>query len=131
MYMLDTNICIYIIKKRTESVLRQLREKMESGLFISTITLSELEFGVANSEHREKNSVALLGFLTIVGIKHFDENAAMEYGAVKKSLRDRGCPIGPMDMLIGAHARSQRMTLVTNNAREFSRIEGLVVENWV
>jgi len=130
MYMLDTDICIYIINKRTENVLRRLQEKRGKGLFISAITLSELEFGIENSGHKEKNRMALLGFLAIMGIKHFDENAAREYGIVKKNLRDRGCMIDPMDMLIGAHAKSQGMTLVTNNADEFSRIKGLTVENW-
>jgi len=130
MYMLDTDICIYIINKRTESVLRQLQEKKGDGLFISTITLSELEFGIENSGYKEKNRMALLGFLAIMGIKRFDENAAREYGIVKKDLKDKGCLIGPMDMLIGAHAKSQNMTLVTNNADEFSRIKELAVENW-
>ncbi|MCL2193051.1 MAG: type II toxin-antitoxin system VapC family toxin [Treponema sp.] len=128
--MLDTDICIYIINKRTESVLRQLQEKKGDGLFISTITLSELEFGIENSGYKEKNRMALLGFLAIMGIKRFDENAAREYGIVKKDLKDKGCLIGPMDMLIGAHAKSQNMTLVTNNADEFSRIKELAVENW-
>jgi len=130
MYMLDTNICIYIINKRAENVLRLLQENKGKGLFISTITLSELEFGIENSDCREKNRMALLGFLAIMDIKHFDENAAREYGVVKKNLKDKGCLIGPMDMLIGAHAKSQNMTLVTNNVDEFSRIKGLSVENW-
>jgi len=130
MYMLDTDICIYIINKRTETVLRRLHDKKGNGLFISTITLSELEFGIENSGYKEKNRMALLGFLAIMGIKRFDENAAREYGIVKKDLKDRGCLIGPMDILIGAHAKSQNMTLVTNNADEFSRIKGLAVENW-
>jgi len=131
MYMLDTDICIYIINKRTENVLRQLQEKKGDGLFISTITLSELEFGIENSGYKEKNRMALLGFLAIMDIKRFDENAAREYGIVKKDLKNKGCLIGPMDILIGAHAKSQNMILVTNNADEFSRIKGLVVENWV
>jgi len=130
MYMLDTDICIYIINKRTETVLRRLHDKKGNGLFISTITLSELEFGIENSGYKEKNRMALLGFLAIMGIKRFDENAARECGIVKKDLKDRGCLIGPMDILIGAHAKSQNMTLVTNNADEFSRIKGLAVENW-
>ena len=70
-------------------------------------------------------------FLTIIGIKHFDENAAKEFGVIKKYLKDEKCLIGPMDMLIGAHAKSQGMTLVTNNIGEFNRIKGLKVENWV
>ena len=133
MYMLDTNICIYIIKKKTESVLRKLKQNRKKGLYISTITLAELEFGNANANslYKERNQLALLEFLSIMGIKHFDENAAREYGIIKKDLKDRNFLIGPFDMLIGAHAKSLNMTLVTNNVREFERIQDLQIENWV
>ena len=133
MYMLDTNICIYIIKKKTESVLNQLKRNKEKGLYISTITLAEMEFGCANSNslYKERNKAALMEFLTIIGIKHFDGNAAKEYGTVRKDLKDRNCLIGPFDMLIGAHAKALRMTLVTNNIKEFERIQDLKIENWV
>jgi tRNA(fMet)-specific endonuclease VapC len=133
MYMLDTNICIYIIKKKTENILRQLKEHREKGLYISTITLAELEFGNANASnlYKERNQLALLEFLSIMGIKHFDEYAAKEYGIIRKNLRDRNCLIGSFDMLIGAHAKSLNMTLVTNNIREFERIQDLKIENWI
>jgi len=131
MFMLDTNICIYVIKKKPESVLRHIKRKKDKGLFISTITLSELEFDIENSNCKEKNRIALMEFLTIIGIKHFDENAAKEYGIVKKYLKDEKCLIGPMDMLIAAHAKSLNMVLVTNNTNEFNRVNGLKVENWV
>jgi tRNA(fMet)-specific endonuclease VapC len=132
MYMLDTNICIYIIKKKTENVLENLKLNRKKGLYISTITLAELEFGNANanSSYKERNQLALLEFLTIMGIKHFDENAAKEYGIIRKDLKDRNCLIGPFDMLIGAHAKSLDMILVTNNVREFERIKDLRIENW-
>ena len=133
MYMLDTNICIYIIKKKTENVLNQLKRNRKKGLYISTITLAELEFGNANAQslYREKNRLALMEFLTIMDIKHFDENAAKEYGIIKKDLKDRNYLIGSFDMLIGAHAKSLNMTLVTNNVKEFERIQDLKIENWV
>ncbi len=133
MYMLDTNICIYIIKKKTESVINQLKRNKEKGLYISTITLAEMEFGCANSNslYKERNKAALMEFLTVIGIKHFDENAAKEYGTVRKDLKDRNCLIGQFDMLIGAHAKALRMTLVTNNIKEFERIQNLKLENWV
>ena len=131
MYMLDTNICIYIIKKKTENILKQLRNKKEYGLAISTITLSELEYANENSMYKERNKIALMEFLTIIDIKHFDENAAKEYGIVKKELKDKKCLIGPFDMLIGAHAKSLGMILVTNNMKEFERIRDLRIENWV
>jgi tRNA(fMet)-specific endonuclease VapC len=131
--MLDTNICIYIIKKKTENVLRKLKRNRKKGLYISTITLAELEFGNANadSSYKERNRLALLEFFTIMGIKQFDENAAKEYGIIKKDLKDKNYLIGTFDMLIGAHARSLNMTLVTNNVREFERIQDLRIENWV
>ena len=131
MYMLDTNICIYIIKKKTENILKQLQNKKEDGLAISTITLSELEYANENSMYKERNKIALMEFLTIIDIKHFDENAAKEYGIVKKELKDKKCLIGPFDMLIGAHAKSLGMILVTNNMKEFERIRDLRIENWV
>ena len=131
--MLDTNICIYIIKKKTENVLSRLKRNRKKGLYISVITLAELEFGNANANtlYKERNQLALLEFLSIMGIKHFDENAAKEYGIIKKDLKDKNYLIGPFDMLIGAHAKSLNMTLVTNNIREFERIHGLKIENWV
>jgi len=132
MYLLDTNICIYIIKKKTENVLNQLKRNRKKGLYISTITLAELEFGNANAHslYKERNRLALLEFLSIMGIKHFDENAAKEYGIIKKDLKDRNYLIGSFDMLIGAHAKSLNMTLVTNNVKEFERIQDLKIENW-
>ena len=131
MYMLDTNICIYIIKKKTNTILKQLKDKERQGLAISTITLAELEFANENSLYKEKNKIALMEFLTIIDIKHFDDNAAKEYGIIKKDLRDRKCTIGPFDMLIGAHAKSLHLILVTNNTGEFERIKDLKIENWI
>ncbi|MDR0877974.1 MAG: type II toxin-antitoxin system VapC family toxin [Treponema sp.] len=129
--MLDTNICIYIIKKKTEKILKQLKNKKKHGLSISSITLAELEFANENSMYKEKNKIALMEFLTIIDIKQFDENAAKEYGRVKKDLKDKKCLIGPFDMLIGAHAKSLNLILVTNNTKEFERIKDLKIENWV
>jgi tRNA(fMet)-specific endonuclease VapC len=128
--MLDTNICIYIIKKKTETILKTLEQKRKSGLVISSITLAELEYANENSTQKEKNKIALMEFLTIIDIKGFDEKAAQEYGKVKKELKEKKCLIGPFDMLIGAHAKSLNMTLVTNRTKEFERIGGLQIENW-
>ena len=131
--MLDTNICIYIIKKKTKTILEKLNKNREKGLFISSITLAELEFGNANAEilYKDRNRIALIEFLTIIGVKHFDEKAAFEFGLIKKDLKDRNCLIGPFDMLIGAHAKSLGLTLITNNENEFNRVKELKVENWV
>ena len=132
MFLLDTNICIFIIKKRYESVLKNLKKNINKGLYISSITLAELEFGIenANPEYNSRNRIALMEFLAIFTIINFDEKASKEYGKIKKDLKDRNCIIGPLDMLIGAHAKSMQMTLVTNNTKEFSRINDLKTEDW-
>jgi tRNA(fMet)-specific endonuclease VapC len=129
--MLDTNICIYIIKKKTKKILRAVQQKRGFGLAISSITLAELEYANENSMYKERNKVALIEFLTIIDIKQFDEKAAQEHGKVKKELKEKKCLIGPFDMLIGAHAKSLNMTLVTNNTQEFERISELKIEDWV
>ena len=131
MYMLDTNICIYIIKKKPQKVLEQLKKNKEKGLYISAVTLAELEFGNENSLYKERNKIALMEFLTIINIVNFDEKSAKEFGVIKKYLKDKNNIIGPYDMLIGAHAKSLNMTLVTNNTKEFKRIKELKIENWL
>ena len=131
MYMLDTNICIYVIKHRPESVLQRIRENLSDGLCISVITLAELRHGVEKSQYKEKNEAALLKFLSILDVLPFDDYAAIEYGKICSELQKQGMPIGTMDMLIAAHARSLGYTLVTNNTREFMRVEGLRVEDWL
>jgi tRNA(fMet)-specific endonuclease VapC len=131
MYMLDTNMCIYIIKKKHKNVLKELQNKWNKGLAISTITLAELEYANENSQYKERNKIALMQFLTIIDIKNFDERASKKFGEIKKDLKDRRCLIGPYDMLIGAHAKSLGLILVTNNVKEFERIKGLQIENWV
>lgn len=130
-YMLDTNICIYAIKNKPEQVLRNIKNNLKNGLCISSITLAELAHGVEKSEHPEKNTSALLQFLSILEVLPFDDTAAMEYGNICAHLQKRGTPIGTMDMLIAGHARSQGLILVTNNLREFERVPNLAVENWV
>jgi tRNA(fMet)-specific endonuclease VapC len=130
-FLLDTNICIYLIKKKPERLLHRLKkdEHLISG--ISSITLSELEYGVQKSGYTEQNALNLLRFLVQFNVVAFDEAAAREYGLIRASLEKQGRVIGNMDMLIGAHARALGCILVTNNEKEFKRIEGLKVENWV
>lgn len=130
-YMLDTNICIYAIKNKPEKVLNTLKEKMNDGICISAITLTELAHGVEKSAARDKNRAALLRFLSILTVLPFDDLAAAEYGAVCADLQRKGTPIGTMDMLIAAHAKTEGLILVTNNTREFERVDGLNLENWV
>ena len=130
-YMLDTNICIYAIKNKPEKVLNTLKEKLNDGICISAITLAELAHGVEKSAARDKNRAALLRFLSILTVLPFDDLVAAEYGAVCADLQRKGTPIGTMDMLIAAHAKTEGLILVTNNTREFERVEGLTLENWV
>ena len=129
-YMLDTNICIYAIKNKPEQVLEKLKQNLSNGICISAITLAELQHGVEKSMNPEKNSMALLQFLSILDILPFDDLAAVEYGKICAYLQKRGTPIGTMDMLIAAHAKTENLIIVTNNVREFERVPNLKIENW-
>ncbi len=129
-YMLDTNICIYLIKQKPEKVLRHFRNHSVGDIGISSITLAELRFGVENIQHVEKNREALDDFILPLEVADFGEKAAESYGKVRTLLEKEGKPIGSMDMLIGAHALSLGVTLVTNNTREFRRIKGLKIVDW-
>ena len=128
-YMLDTNTCIFLMKKMTNP-LSAFAARRDKGMAISALTLAELEFGVYNSAAIQKNRETLFTFLTLVTILHFDTSAALEYGDICATLRKDGTPIGTIDMLIAAHARSAELVLVTNNTREFSRVTGLKLEDW-
>jgi len=129
-YLLDTNICIYIRRERSLKLKSKFYSVASSDLLLSSITVAELEFGVAKSNQPEKNSEALKNFLSEFKIIDFDSNAARHYGLIRASLEKQGTPIGANDMLIAAIAKSQDLTLVTNNEKEFSRVEGLKIENW-
>ena len=130
-YMLDTNICIYAIKNKPEQVLQKLKESQQNGLCISAITLSELEYGAAKSSNPQKNQAAIMQLLLVLEVLPFDDRASMEYGGIRAYLEKRGTPIEPSDTLIASHARAEGLVLVTNNVREFERVPGLRVENWV
>ena len=128
-YMLDTNICIYIMK-HNKNVIRKFNEKRNNGIALSSITLAELEYGICKSVSRENNERTLLSFLALVDILPFDDNAAIEYGKIRADLERKGKIIGSLDMLIAAHAKSNGYIIATNNADEFRRVDGLDVENW-
>ena len=130
-YLLDTNICIYLIKKKPPQVLERFKTFKVSDIGISTITLSELEYGVAKSSRPEQNREALMGFLTPLEIVPFDELASVHYGEIRTYLERKGISIGAMDLLIASHARSLAIPLVTNNIQEFKRIPELQLENWL
>ena len=129
--MLDTNICIALIRRKPPQVLKHFTAYKVGDIGISWVTLAELEFGAAKSRHAETNQAALDEFVLPLEIANFDREAARVYGQVRAALEKRGTPIGALDMMIGAHALVLGATLVTNNTREFSRIKGLAAVDWL
>jgi len=129
-YMLDTNICIYLIKQKPPQLLRKFAELPFGDVGVSAITVAELQYGVQKSQYPEQNQQALGQLLIPLTIVDFDHNAAVAYGAIRAALERQGTPIGSLDTLIAAHAQSLDVTLVTNNVREFSRVPDLKVVNW-
>jgi tRNA(fMet)-specific endonuclease VapC len=129
-YMLDTDICVYLLKSTSRDLLDKLNE-LANELCISTITLGELHYGAENSARRAANLEGLARLADRLDVLPFNESAAAHYGQLRAELRRTGRLAGPLDMLIGAHARSAGLILVTNNVREFARMPGLRVENWV
>ena len=130
-YLLDTNICIYVIKRRPPQVLARFQRCAVGDIGLSTVTLAELQYGVAKSAFPERNQQALAAFTLPLEILPFDAPAAAAYGPIRATLERQGTSIGAMDLLIAAHAVSLGVILVTNNLREFGRVPGLQVENWV
>lgn len=130
-YLLDTNICIYLIKKRPLEVLDQFRQHPLQDVAISTITLFELEYGAQKSQQIKRTQKALARFFLPLTILDIDRPAAADAAIIRAKLENNGTPIGPYDLLIAGLARSRKMTLVTNNTKEFERVEDLLLENWV
>lgn len=129
-FMLDTNICIYLIKRKSQKIIEHLEKHTAGEIGISSITLAELQCGVAKSQHRKQNRIALEEFVLPLEIASFDEKAAETYGLIRSQLEKIGKPIGSLDTLIGAHAICLGVTLVTNNIRDFKRIKSLKVVDW-
>ena len=130
-YLLETNICIYLINRRPLQVFDRFRSLSVGALGISSITEAELLYGVEKSQHSEKNRLALAHFLLPIEIVPFGSAAAHKYSVIRSDLEKAGNVIGPLDMLIAAQAKSIGATLITNNEHEFLRVKGLKVENWV
>ncbi len=124
-HLLDTNICIYIIKQKPIAVLNRFANISPLNIGISSITVAELEYGVQKSFFPQQNKAALDKFLSALNIYDFDLNASIFYGTIRAKLETEGIIIGSLDMLIAAHALSLNCTLVTNNEREFKRVENL------
>ncbi|MCU4611459.1 type II toxin-antitoxin system tRNA(fMet)-specific endonuclease VapC [Acinetobacter parvus] len=130
MYLLDTNICIYVINHKPQQVFERFRQYQLGQLAVSSITASELAFGVEKSGS-ERNKQALKKFLSPLEILPYDEQAVWHYAQLRHDLQSKGQTIGSLDMLIAAHALALDVVLVTNNTKEFERIERLKLENWV
>ena len=128
-YMLDTNICIYVLKNRP-AVVREKFDSVAERLCISSIVLAELHYGAEKSARRQQNLQAIEEFVARLEVLDFSPAAAAHHGQLRAELERLGQPAGPYDMLIGAHARSEGLIVVTNNMREFARMPGLRVENW-
>ncbi len=129
-YMLDTNICIYVMKTYPPE-LRDKFNAMAEQLCISSITLGELHYGAEKSARRNENLLAIENFVARLDVLPFADKAAAHYGQIRAELTRAGTPCGVHDMQIGGHARSEGLIVVTNNMREFVRMPGLRVENWV
>jgi tRNA(fMet)-specific endonuclease VapC len=129
-YLLDTNICIYLIKKQSPEIFERFRKHSPQDVAISTITLFELQYGVEKSQYRQRSGDALVKFLLPLNLVELDRSAAIEAAAIRAQLEKKGISIGPYDLLIAGLARSRDMMLVTNNTKEFERVGGLHLENW-
>ena len=128
--MLDTNICIYLIKQQPASVLDRFAARPVGDIGLSAITLAELEYGVSKSSRPARNRSALEGFVSPLEVASFDRAATVAYGRLRTMLEKKGQPIGSMDLLIAAHATSLDVTLITHNVKEFGRVPGLRIEDW-
>jgi tRNA(fMet)-specific endonuclease VapC len=129
-YMLDTDISSYIMKRSHDNVLKRLQKVSVGDVCISAITKSELMFGVQVSPRRQQNQAALDAYLRHVLVLDYPDEAALHYAQIRADLKLRGSMVGANDLLIAAHARCLGLTLVTNNTREFGRVQSLNIENW-
>ena len=129
-YMLDTDSCSYIMKRSNDSLLKRVSKMSTRDLCISVITKAELAYGVKVSPRRERDETALAAFLRYMQVLDFSDDAASHYADIRADLKVRGEMIGANDLFIAAHARSLGLRLITNNVREFSRVDVLTIENW-
>ena len=134
-YLLDTNICIYIIKKSPEKALKKLELlnsiESKSEIYLSSVTIAELQYGVQKSSKAHENAEALKGFLTVFKVLDFDLKSSEKFGLMRAELEKSGNIIGPYDLQIASIALAYDLILVTNNTREFERVRGLRLDNWV
>lgn len=132
LYMLDTNICIYLMKRTSLTLFKKLSSlEKQHKITISAIVLAELQFGVANSQHKEQSQINLNTLLSKLDVLPYSEQCAFHYGEIRTELKRKGSLIGANDLLIASHALAEKAILVTNNGKEFKRIKELTIENWV
>lgn len=131
MYLIDTNICIYLIMNRNESVRKRIEEAKPYQVAVSAVSAAELAYGAAKSRHIEQNRRVLRNFLSAFEIVPFDDRDAEQFGIIRALLEKQGQPIGVYDLEIASQGLTRNMTVVTNNEKEFRRVPGLMVENWV
>ncbi len=129
-FLLDTNICIYVIKKKPEKVIKKFLENKPGDIAISSITVAELNYGIEKSIKPDANTIALQEFLQPLIILDYGLNDAVIYGKIRAELEVKGIPIGAMDLLIASQAINRDLILVTNNESEFKRVKGIRIENW-
>ena len=130
MYLLDTNICIYLIKSKSESLLERIESEDAYNIFISSISVGELEYGIAKSHYPDKNRIALVEFLSSFEIIPFTDIDAQAFGNIRAYLNKIGTPIGPYDLQIAAQCITRDLTLITHNVKEFERVPHIKIENW-
>jgi tRNA(fMet)-specific endonuclease VapC len=130
-YLLDTNTCIYFLNKSSERIISQFKRLSPSEINLPSITVAELFFGAEKSKAKKKNRAIVENFVSIFEVVPFDEKCCENYAKIRASLEKSGIPIGPMDLLIASISLVNNCTLVTNNAKEFRRIRGLKIENWL
>lgn len=129
-YLLDTNICIYIINKKPSKVVEKFKKFKLEDIGISSVSVAELTYGIYKSKYYEDNKKALAHFLSPFEVVSFDLEAANVFGKIRTIMEKKGNPIGPMDFLIASIALNRQLTLITNNVREFSKVPGLKTINW-
>ena len=129
-YMLDTDICSYVMKRSSDPVLKRLRKIPVGDVCISVITKCELLYGVEVSPRRQQDQTALNAFLSYLEVLEFPDEASSHYAQIRAQLKKSGTLIGSNDLLIAAHVRSLGLTLVTHNTREFGRVPSLAIEDW-
>ncbi len=130
MYLIDTNICIYLINKKFEYLIRKFESFKKSEILVSAVTVAELEYGIAKSLYPENNRLALVEFISSFEILPFTHEDTQPFGLIRAYLNKSGTPIGPYDLQLAAQCLSGKLILVTNNEKEFQRVPNLMIENW-